>query len=85
MIPKTLNPQPLARLLYSGTSLIKKRLPLGPYSSICLKPYGVPSGGGAQDLKGLEDVPEAVRRDNEHAVLLVQPAKRLWSYFHFNS
>ena len=31
--------------MYMDTSLIRKRPPLGPYSSICLAPYGVPSGG----------------------------------------
>ena len=27
-----------------GTSLIRNRPPLGPYSSICTGPYGVPRG-----------------------------------------
>ena len=31
---------------YRGTSLITNRRPLGPYSSICLGPYGGPRGGG---------------------------------------
>ena len=31
---------------YKGTSLIRNRLPLGPYSSICLGSYGGPGGGG---------------------------------------
>jgi len=31
---------------YRGTSLIRNSPPPGPYSSICLGPYGVPSGGG---------------------------------------
>jgi len=31
---------------YRGTSLIRNSAPLGPYSSICLGLYGVPSGGG---------------------------------------
>ena len=32
---------------YRGTSLMRNRPPLGPYSSICLGPYGGPMGGGA--------------------------------------
>ena len=31
---------------HRGTSLIRNRLPLGPYSSIYLGLYGFPSGGG---------------------------------------
>ena len=34
-------------MIYGATSLIRKRLPLGPYSSICLGSYGGPKGGGS--------------------------------------
>ena len=38
---------PHARLCkgYRGTSLTRTSLPVGPYSSICLGPYGGPRGG----------------------------------------
>jgi len=58
-ISRDISPRDISRYLeprltgasggYRGTSLIKKRPPLGPYSSICLGPYGVPSGGGSYE------------------------------------
>ena len=41
-----LDKHPKRRRDYRGTSLIRNRPPLGPYSSICLGPYGGPRGGG---------------------------------------
>jgi len=34
------------KVYYRGTSLIRNRPLLGPYSSTCLGPYGAPRGGG---------------------------------------
>ena len=40
-----LSRHPWVRYGYRGTSLIRNRAPLGPYSSICLGPYCGPRGG----------------------------------------
>ena len=34
------------RFFYRGTSLIRKRLLLGPAAGLCLRHYGGPRGGG---------------------------------------
>ena len=44
-------------LNYRGTSLLGNRLPLGPYSSTCLGPYGDPRGGSVSDERGTPEIP----------------------------
>ena len=37
---------------YMGPSLVRNRVPLGPYSSICLGPYGGPKRAGGSCERG---------------------------------